>query len=187
MYQRKAKPSWQVIDGKMIYLDSMMEAKIINRLIKSGFSKKWRRTLSGLASGSSHYTPDIELSINHDGMNRRAIVEFKPNNTAEFTIDRRAAMLASSRYYKDALCLLYIERTKQWYLIEPTLQLQKIPSPTPGGVEIGILSRPRLSVPVLLTYGRIYRSRPLAAIGTITAHGLEFGVSSLFGHNKRRK
>ena len=186
MYRQKAKRSWQIIDNKMISLDSMMEAKIIKGLVKDGFSKKWRRTLSGLASGSSHYTPDVELSIIHDGMNRRAIVEFKPNSATEFPLDRRAAMLASSRYYKDALCMLYVSRLKQWYLIEPTLQLQKTPQPLPGGVEIRMLPSPKLTVPVLLTYGRVYRSRPFAAIGTITAHGLEFGINTLF-HTKHRR
>jgi hypothetical protein len=43
-YRFKAKPSWQIIDGKMVYLDSAMEAIIIQRLLLAGFSKKWRRT-----------------------------------------------------------------------------------------------------------------------------------------------
>lgn len=184
-YRLKAKPSWQVIDGKMVYLDSIMEAKIIQRLVVAGFSKKWRRTFSGLAFGRSHYTPDIELCVLHDSMNRRALVEFKPNKPSDFPLKRRLAMIASSRYYSDALCMLYIERSKQWYMIEPGGNLLRTEPPTPGGITINELPTPRISVPVILTYGRIYRSRPLAAIGTLTAHGLEFGINVAFGFKKR--
>lgn len=184
-YRLKSKPSWQIIDGKMVYLDSIMEEKIIQRLVLAGFSKKWRRTLSGLAFGRSHYTPDVELCVLHDSMNRRALVEFKPDKPGDFPLRRRLAMIASSRYYSDALCMLYIERSKQWYMLESGAKLLKIESPTPGGITINELPKPRISVPVILTYGRIYRSRPLAAIGTITAHGLEFGINVAFGFRKR--
>ncbi len=183
----KAKPSWQIIDGKMIYVDSVMEATIIRRLVKDGFSKKWRRTFSGVAVGSSHYRPDAELSILHDNMNRRAIVEFKPRSEKEFRLDRRKAMLDSSKYYKDALCMLYIETGRKWYFIEPGGTLQPTTQPLPGGVPIIKLGQPKVAIPVVLLYGQIYRSRPLAAIGTITAHTLEFGVNTIFGKAKRRR
>ncbi|HEY8992432.1 MAG TPA: hypothetical protein VIM37_01120 [Candidatus Microsaccharimonas sp.] len=184
-YRLRGKPTWQIIDGKMVYLDSLMEARIIKRLIQAGFSKKWRRTFTGLAFGRSHYTPDIELSVLHDSMNRRALVEFKPNQPGDFPLKRRLAMMASSRYYRDALCLLYIERSRQWYLLEPGGKLQKIHPPTPGGVTINELPKPIIFIPVLLMYGRIYRSRPLTALCTITAHGLEFGINAAFGLKKR--
>ncbi|MNY76539.1 hypothetical protein D3C86_2161560 [compost metagenome] len=70
-------------------------------------------------------------------------------------------------------------------MIEPGGKLMKVEPPTPGGITINELPKPRISVPVILTYGRIYRSRPLAAIGTITAHGLEFGINVAFGLRKR--
>lgn len=184
-YKYKAKPSWQIIDGKMIYVDSLMEATIIQRLILAGFSKKWRRTFSGLAFGRSYYTPDIELCVLHDSMNRRALVEFKPNKPSDFPAKRRLAMLAASRYYGDALCMLYVERSKQWYILEPGGKLSRTEPPTPGGVSIINLPKPRISIPIILTYGQVYRSRPLAAMGTITANGLQFGMNIVFGFKKR--
>lgn len=183
-YRFRAKPSWQIIDGKMIYADSAMEAVIIQRLVLGGFSKKWRRTFSGLAFGRSHYTPDIELCVLHDSMNRRVLVEFKPNKPGDFPLKRRLAMLASSRYYGDALCMLYVERSKQWYMVEPDGKLLRTEQPVPGGIPINNLPKPRISVPVVLTYGQIYRSRPLAAISTLIAHGLEFGVNVVFGSKR---
>ena len=169
----------------MVYLDSAMEATIIQRLLVAGFSKKWRRTFSGLAFGRSHYSPDIELCVLHDSMNRRALVEFKPNKPSDFPLKRRIAMLTASRYYKDALCMLYIERSRQWYILEPNGKLLRSEPPTPGGIGITDLPKPRISVPIILTYGRIYRSRPLAAMGVITAHGLEFGINAIFGFKRR--
>jgi hypothetical protein len=187
MYYQKAKPSWQIIDGKMIYVDSAMENRVIRQLISDGFSKKWRRTFSGIATGSSHYRPDIELCILHDSMNRRAVVELKSKSASEFKQDRRMAMLAASKYYGDAVCMLYVEQGRKWYFLELDGSLQPTGHPMPGGVEISKLRRPRVSVPVLLIHGQVYRSRLLAAIGILTAHGLEFGIKTFFGTPKKRR
>jgi len=182
----QAKPGWHLIDDKMIHTDSVMEANVIQNLAGNGFSGKWRRLRRGIAYGWHSYTPDVELSILHDSMNRRALVEFKAFNASEFTIDRRHAMLAVSKFYGDALCFLYIAQTKTWYLIEHDGELLKTTIPTPGGVLINSLPKPRLTIPIWNRYGRGYLTRPSTLLLKKTADGLEFIVKS-FIYSPRKK
>ena len=155
-----------------------MEAEIIQYLIKNGFSNLWRRTRKGVAFGWSRYTPDVELSILHDGMNRRALVEFKPNNASEFPIDRRIAMLTSRHFYPDALCYLYVHRTNRWYLVEPQGKLVGTTMPVPGGVSIDKLARPKMAVPIMNSYGRSYWVRPHHILLKKAADVLEFFIKT---------
>jgi hypothetical protein len=167
-----------------------MEATIIERLVSHGFTGRWRRLRRGLAFGFSSYTPDVELSILHDSMNRRALVEFKAFSAREFTMSRRRAMLGAAHFYNDALCLLYIEATQRWYLIEKDGSLLLTSEPTPGGVLISQLPNPRMRIPVWNRYGRSYFTRPSTLIMKKTADGLEFLVKTFFysaGKTKRRK
>lgn len=120
-YLRPAKRGYYLVDDKIVYCDSESESKFLNRLVREGFSGKWRRLRGGLAYGLAHYSPDAELCILHDSMNRRALVEYKPNHVSEFDIRSRRRMLAASRYYRDAPCFLYVEKGRQWHLIEPEI------------------------------------------------------------------
>ncbi len=187
MYRKLAKPGWHIIDDKMIRTDSLMEAKIIKHLVKSGFASKWRRPRGGIAFGFSSYTPDVELCILHDSMNRRALVEFKAFDVREFTPRDRRRMLATAHFYKDALCFLYIDTTKQWYLIDLDGKLLKTTEPTPGGITIDKLPHPRLMIPVYNRYGRRYWTRPHILLAKKTADGLEFIVKSLFSSPQKVK
>lgn len=190
MYRAKAKPGWHTIDNKFIRTDSMMELTIIKRLMSHGFTGKWRRPRGGIAFGFSHYTPDVELCILHDSMNRRAIVEFKAFSAKEFPQKDRRRMLAAAEFYHDALCFLYIEKTSQWYLIDHNLTLLKTTEPVPGGIDIDKLPRPKLMIPIYNRYGRRYLTRPHIFLAKKTADGLEFFVKTFFysaGKTKRRK
>lgn len=164
-----------------------MEAKIIQRLIDHGFSGKWRRPRAGLAYGFSSYTPDVELCILHDSMNRRALVEFKPVSASEFTTKRRRAMLGAAKFYRDALCMLYVEKTRQWYILEPHGELTKASEPTPGGIPIDQLPKPKLAIPIYNAYGRRYVTRPVTYLAKTTADGLEFLVKTFFYSSKKRR
>jgi len=189
-YRKQAKPGWHIIDDKMIRTDSQMEAKIIQRLVDHGFAGKWRRMRRGIAFGTSRSTPDLELCVLHDGMNRRALVELKAFSATEFTSKDRERMKAASKFYGDAICLLFIEQAKQWYFIEPHGSLTKTVEPTPGGVVIDMLPSPKIQIPIWNRYGRSYLTRPSTLIMKKTADGLEFIVRSFFyspgKHRKRR-
>ena len=141
----------------------------------------------GIAFGIAKSTPDLELCILHDGMNRRALVELKAFSVQEFTKKDRERMKASAKYYGDAVCLLYIEKTKEWHFIEPHGGLTKITEPLPGGIPIRQLPTPALKIPIWNKYGRGYVTRPSTLILKKTADGLEFIVKSFFYSPKKRR
>ena len=186
MYRRPAKSGYHLIENKMIYTDSEMEAKLITWLSIHGFEGKWRRTRHGIAFGWHRYTPDAELCILHDSMNRRALVEFKAFSATEFTVDRRRAMLAVSRFYGDALCLLYVAKTRKWYIVESGGGLVETARPTPGGVSINELPKPHFMIPVWSNFGRSYFTRPSTLLLKKTADGLDFMVKN-FAYSPRRR
>jgi hypothetical protein len=183
----RGKSGWHLIEDKMIHTDSIMEKNLIQQLVSKGFSGRWRRTRRGIALGYFRYTPDVELSILHDGMNRRAIVEFKPNSVAEFPKYRRRAMRASSRFYGDAVCLLYVAKAGCWYFVEPKGLLQKTFEPTPGGITIDQLPKPKFAMPIMNRYGRSYWARPHHVFLKKTADGLELIVKEAFGRKSKRR
>lgn len=185
---RRGNRHWAEIDGKTVFVDSNMEEVFIKRLANNGFSGKWRRSKIGLGTGFARYTPDVELSVlDRDGMNRHALVEFKSQSASEFTPLRRMAMRAVSKFYKDSICLLYVEHMKTWYQIEPHGKLHKIDPPTPGMLPLRELSRPRIAIPVMNQYGRIYFVRPGHLILKKTADGMEFIVRIIAGSPKYRR
>lgn len=189
MYRQQAKSGWHVIDEKMIKTDSLMEASIIKHLVENGFSGKWLRRRGGLAFGYSSYTPDVELCVLHDSMNRRALIEFKAFSVGEFTSKDRNRMLAASKIYGDALCMLYVYKTNQWYIVEPHGTLTKTTQPTPGGILFNQLPKPKFLIPVFNRYGRRYWTRPHVYMAKKTADGLEFVVKTFFysPREKRRR
>lgn len=180
MYTIRGNRHRVTIDGKTFWVDSNMEEAFIRQLEKSGFHGKWRRSRFGLGFGFARYTPDVELSIIHDSMNRHALVEFKPLSATQFPMRRRKAMLAVARFYKDAICLLYVEKTNKWFQIEPGGGLHEFAPPTPGGLPIGELSRPRIAIPIMNQYGKAYFVRPGNFAMKKTADGLEFFVRAFF-------
>lgn len=171
----------------MVHTDSQMEAMIIRSLVQHGFSGKWRRMRYGIAYGKFKSTPDLELCILHDGMNRRALVELKAFTASEFKKSDRERMLAAAKYYGDAVCLLYIQKTKQWHFIEPGGKLVRMDAPVPGGVSIDELPEPIARIPFWNSYGRGYTSRPGIFILNKTMDEIEYVAKGLFGTRKRRR
>ena len=125
------------------------------QLVARGFSDKWYRYRFGVGVGIFRYTPDVHLSILHDSMNRRALVEFKPSSVDQFNKRDRMRMLAAAKFFKDALCMLYVEKTKQWYIVEPDGFLVKTVEPAPGITPIAQLPRPRVMIPVYNRYSKL--------------------------------
>lgn len=182
-----ARPGFRKIDGHWIYTDSAMEARIIERLVKDGFSQRWHRYGFGIATSVFRYTPDVHLSILHDGMDRRALVEFKPLSVTQFKKKDRLRMLAAAKFFKDALCFLYIEKTKQWYIIEPGGLLVQTAQPIPGFLPVSELPRPRIMIPVYNRYGRMYWERPGMFMARKMADGIGFMIREVFGTPKKSR
>ena len=181
-----AKSGFHRIDGRWVYTDSLMEARIIRRLVKAGFSGKWRRYGFGISASIFRYTPDVHLSIMHDGMIRRALVEFKPVSEMQFNKKSRLRMIAAAKFFKDALCFLYIEDTRQWYIVEVDGSLVKTGQPVPGGVAVSKLPRPRFMLPIYSKSGRVYWERPGMYLVRQTVDGVGYIVSELLRGGKKR-
>lgn len=182
---KQSKRGFYKIEDRWVHFDSQMESTIVKRLIKHGFTHgRWHRYGLGIASSMFRYTPDVHLSILHDGMNRRALVEFKPISTTRFNKKARLRMIASSHFYKDALCFLYIEKTKQWYLIERNGLLLRTEEPAPGIVPVSELPRPRVMIPIVGAHGRIYWERPGMFVLRKTGDGIGFIMGEVFGRAK---
>lgn len=187
MYTSTAKPGWREIDGQRVYTDSLAEATFIKRLVKDGFSGKWRRTRTGIESGHSRYTPDVELSIDVDGKSYRALVEYKSQSATEFTMRDRRRFSGITKHYPNALPYLYVCKTKQWYLINPNGKLTRTNQPIPGMILIDALPKPAYTIPVFNRYARIYQIRPLNYWAKIFANMLEFGVQAIFAKKMSRR
>jgi len=185
-----AKPGWHKIENKWTHTDSLMEATIIKRLVAHGFDNgRWHRYRFGINKNLFRYTPDVHLSILHNDMSRRALIEFKPRTTAEFKKKDRLRMVAASKFYRDALCFLYIEKTKQWYIIEPTGKLFRVNEPKPGFVPVSKLPRPRFLIPYYHpSIGRVYWENPGKLILRKTMDGVGYAFSEVFhGPRARRR
>lgn len=143
MRLQKSKPGYHKIDGLTVRTDSLMEARIMRRLVKHGFGDgRLRRYRFSIGTSLFRYTPDVHLSVFHNDIIRRALVEFKPISTRQFSEKARLRILAAAKFFRDSLCLLYVERTKCWYIIEPNGKLFRINKPMPGHVTVTKLPPP---------------------------------------------
>lgn len=183
----KAKLGWHTVDEKRVHTDSKMEAVIIKRLVKNGFSGKWRRP-GGSAFGRNQYTPDLELAIIHDSQERHAFIEIKPTSATQFSMKDRRRAFAALHGYSDFVFLLYVHKTRRWYEIDPTTKyLAVYPNLTPGNLTIDAYKgrQPGFTVPVINKYGRSYASNGKAHIAGLVANGLEVGMRLVFGGQKK--
>lgn len=188
MYPYKSQAGWHEIDGQRVYLDSKSEAIFLRRLVKNGFSGKWRRP-RGVAYGNNRYTPDFELSANWKGREARVHVEYKPTSATQFTMRDRQRALAALHYYgSNPILLLYIGKTKRWYHINSSTQRAvSCPAPQPSGQSIITQTPARKGITTLNRYGRTYKTDIKALIGNTVADLLEAGVRLVFGGSKRKR
>ena len=186
-FYKHAKRGKYPIDGREVYCDSESEAKFIQKLTANGFSGKWSKSKRGIAYGLSRYTPDVELSVFHDEINVRALVEFKHSSITEFAPKRRIAMRAAAKFYSHAICLAYVGKLDQWYFIEPNGRAVKTMPPKPGVLLFNELPKPRLTIPIATSHGRWYATRPQTLFFKKTADGLEFIVKAFVYPSKNKK
>ena len=156
MYHSPAKYGYYIIDGQKTWCDSQTEAIILRRLVKNGFSGKWRRPRHGVAYGKRQYTPDAELYVLWNGEPRRVFVEFKSQNAKEFT-RREHALTALHHYGKNQILLLYVHKTNRWYHVQRNKPLTKIGPPTPAPGQIPP-NQWHLNNTFVNRYGRAYSS-----------------------------
>ncbi len=159
MYTSQGNRHQITIDGKTFWVDSNQEEALILWLEENGFHDRWRHIYYGLKVNGSHYTPDLELSVQlSDNMTHRAIVESKPT-IKHFNgyIGRR--MRGIARFYFTDLLLLYVHDADKWYRIDiKTGELSEFGVPTPGEIPINKLYKPWTKKAPNIHYHR-YRQR----------------------------
>lgn len=178
------------VDGRTFWVDSNQEEYLIRWLEDSGFSKRWRRLGTGLTVGKNNYTPDLELSIELDGMTHRALVESKPT-LAAFTPYVSRRMRAIAKHYFTKLLLLYVHDTATWYRIDiKTGELSKFTELVPGKIPITKLYKP-LTVTAKRIYAHRYRKRAGPVIvkkaASVVVEGVAETITALLGPTKKRK
>lgn len=182
------------IGDRIVTVDSHLEERVLRKLDENGFRGLWAKPSIGINVNRSNYTPDIELSVQLDGMTHRAVVEIKP--AANFFtpyICRR--MIGIARHYHTKLLLLYAEKEDSWYRIDcKTGVLSQCGAPVPGNIPIKKLYKP-LSIPAAKVYSHYYDKAALPALGKAL---MSFIIEALLapfitpkrrrrGHNYRRR
>ncbi len=158
MYQGSGYKHSDYVGGQNVSFDSKLEKRVLEWLDNSGFAGRWHKPTLGINVGDSNYTPDIELSVQYQGMTHRAIVEIKPT-LAHFNdyISRRMRGVAP-HYYTEML-LLYSEKENTWYRIDMiTGTLSVFGIPIPGETPIHKLYKP-LTLPAQPIYSHRYNKR----------------------------
>jgi hypothetical protein len=167
MYRGSSNHHWTTIGGQRIFVDSNLEERVLQELEATGFTQRWSKPEVGLSVRGYNYTPDIELSVQFEGMTHRALVEIKPNRQL-FTnyISRRMRHVA--RYYFSDLLLLYVDTEKQWYRVDQkTGALSDFGQPVPGTIPLKKLYKP-IGIPARQIYNHRYKKRLTPMLSTVS-------------------
>lgn len=175
-----------VINGKVYWVDSHLEARMLTWLENNGFSGRWRRPEKGLNSGRWNYTPDIELFIQHEHQMHLALVEIKPvlhHHRYGFSKHIFERMRKVARVYFATMLLLYVEEDKTWYRINhKTGELTVFGVPIPAEETIDRAYKP-LTVGARKIFHHEYKQRfdwyMFKAFAIVVADGLEGVVKHL--------
>lgn len=170
MYRIPSNRHWANIGGEHIFVDSNLEEKILSNLEATGFAERWRRLEHGLNVGANNYTPDLELSVQHDGLTHRALVEIKPYKQA-FTPYISERMRGVAKHYATNLLLLYADKENTWYRVDiKTGELENFGVPIPGMLPISKLYKP-ITLPAKRVYNHTYvkKFRPVMGALNLTA------------------
>jgi len=186
-YKHRGNRHQITLAGKTFWVDSNQEEYLLRLLEESGFTDRWRRLEHGINVTRNNYTPDLELSIEFEGMTHRALVESKPTLSA-FTpyISRRMRGIAK-HYFTDIL-LLYVHDKQAWYRVDKKTGDLSLFSPVPGKIPIRKLYKPFTKRAPNIRYHRYRKRLELGkmAAGKI-ADVLELGVKALFTPRKTRR
>lgn len=189
MYTSHGNRHQVTIDGKTFWVDSNQEETLILWLEENGFHDRWRHIDYGLKVNTSHYTPDLELSVQlSDNMTHRAIVESKPT-IKHFNgyIGRR--MRGIAKFYATDLLLLCVHDVDKWYRIDiKTGELSEFGVPTPGEILINKLYKPWTKKAPNVYYHRYRQRLELGKMATLfVIDAIESGLKSLFTPPKRKR
>lgn len=176
------------VDGRTFWVDSNQEEHLIRWLEDNGFSKRWRRLDTGLTVGRKNYTPDLEVSVELDGMTHRALVESKPTLSA-FTPSISKRMRGVAKHYFTKLLLLYVHDTNTWYRVDvKTGELSEFTDLVPGKISIAKLYKP-LTVSGKKIYAHRYRERLQLGKKLAVAAGknIDYAITTLLTPKKPRR
>lgn len=173
--------------GNTFWVDSNQEEMLLRWLEGNGFQGRWRRLDDGLSVGHNNYTPDLELSVQFDGMTHRALVESKPSKRF-FTDYVSGRMRGVTRHYFSDVLLLYVHDEKKWYRVDKKTGMFSDFSPVPGEILINKIYRPFTKKARSVRYHRYRKRLELGkmAVGLL-ADTLDFGVKALFERNQKRR
>ena len=179
------------IGNEMVWIDSLLEERMLNWLEANGYSGRWRRPDVGLNAGIRNYTPDVELLIQFEGKTHLAIVEIKPVLRGKFGFSKyifERMRIAASVYFSKIL-LLYVDETQTWYRIDnKTGELIVFGPPVPARKTIDEAYKPR-TLKARSVGSHRYKKRLDQHIMNKLADALQASVQALFGPKKptRRK
>jgi hypothetical protein len=138
-YLAKGKRHTIQLGNMTIKVDSLLEGRVLTWLHEHGFT--FERGKTGVSRGDKRYTQDIWLSVEHGGLTHKAMIEIKPKKSF-FTKYIYRRMIAAGKRYTD-LFLLYADKEKQWYIINPKkYELTKLDKLVPGKIPINKLYKP---------------------------------------------
>lgn len=166
MYRGRSHHHWAEVGGQRVFFDSDLEERVLRDLEANGFSGRWHKPDFGLNVRRYNYTPDIELSVQFEGMTHRALVEIKPYRQAFSNyISRRMRHVAG--YYFSDLLLLYADKEKRWYRIDrKTGALSDFGRPVPGALPLKKLYKP-IGIPAPRVYNHHYKKRLTPVLSTV--------------------
>jgi hypothetical protein len=179
------------VAGQTIWVDSLLEERVVLWLEHNGFSGRWRKPLIGLNVGSRNYTPDIELYIEYEGLMHMAIVEIKPVLHGKFGFNDYIfkRMRIAAKVYFAKILLLYVADTDTWYRIHnKTGLLTEFGIPVPAAKPIDATYRP-FTVKARSVGYHHYKQRLDYRLLDIFADGLKAVAQALFvqSHSRRRR
>lgn len=185
MYRIPTRPRQIVIGNQTVIVDSKLEERVIRKLHANGYT--WVKPTKGINVGRYNYTPDLELSVQHNDKSHRAILEIKPGQPFFNTyISRR--MLGIRRHYETELFLIYFDQPGAFYRLDTKGVLAPLELPPPGKIPIHKLYNPvSMKAPAVYSHRYIKKIRPGIAGLTILVSILETFAKAMVPPRRRRK
>lgn len=177
------------VGGKDVWVDSLLEERMLRWFEDHGFAGRWERPAKGLNSGIRNYTPDVYLYIELKGKMHRAIVEIKSvlrDKRYGFTKEIFGRMHVAASVYLDTVLLLYVDKTETWYRIDSkTGTLSEFGVPVPAEKTIDHAYKP-ITIKARSVGNHRYGRRLDHYIADKFANTLESGVQAIFGVKKAK-
>lgn len=176
------------VDNKTFWVDSNQEEALIRWAEANGFHDRWMRRYHGVSYGGNNYTPDLELSVQHEEMTHRALVESKPY-LKKFTPYVSRRMRGIAKHYFTDLLLLYVHDTNSWYRVDvKTGRLSDFGVPIPGKNPISTIYSPwTKKAPKIYAHTYRQRMQPMKIALKITVNVLEDVMYAIVAPKKKSR